>query len=194
MSPFFWSIILLLFGLTILVAEFFVPSSGLLGLLAALSLIGSIVMGFSSSQVMGAVMLGTELVLIPLILAGAVKYWPMTPIGKMMLIPQPDSPDDVLPETEGYRGLERLVGQYGVSKSLMMPGGVISIEGKTYDALSEGNAIDPGERVLVVDVSTQRLIVRREEPEALEEKQVEMPKVEQESVEGTVSPFEDPLV
>lgn len=194
MSPLLWSILLLLFGLTILVTEFFVPSSGLLGLLSALSLIGSIVMGFWSSQVAGMVMMATELVLVPLILVAAVKYWPMTPIGKAMLIPQPDNPDDVLPETEGYRGLEALVGRYGVSKSLMMPGGVISIEGRNYDALSEGNAIDPGECVLVVDVSTQRLIVRREEPEVVEEKQVEMPKAEKEPVEGAASPFEDPLV
>ncbi len=193
MSPFVWSIFLLLLGLCVLVVELFIPSSGLLGLLSALCLIGSIVLGFWTSQLMGTIMLGIELVLVPVALGLAVKYWPYTPIGKLTLIPRPEHPDDVLPETEAYRGLNELVGRYGISKTLMMPGGMISLDGKAYDAVSEGSAIDPGQRVLVVGVSTQRLIVRMEEPgEALPAAE---PKVEKKTApEPQGMPFEDPFV
>ncbi|MGV3606483.1 MAG: NfeD family protein [Planctomycetaceae bacterium] len=195
MNPMVWSIVLLFLGLCILVVELFIPSSGLLGLLSALCLIGAIVLGFSSSQMMGTVMLALELIIVPIALGLAVKYWPHTPIGKMTLIPRPEHPDDVLPETEAYRGLNELVGRYGISKTLMMPGGVISLEGKSYDAVSDGPAIDPGQRVVVVGVSTQRLIVRQEEPELSESISSEpAPEATAPPSSPKTLPFEDPFV
>ena len=46
MDFFTWALILLAFGMVCLVLEFFVPSSGVLGVLCALSLAGAIVLGF----------------------------------------------------------------------------------------------------------------------------------------------------
>jgi hypothetical protein len=42
----------------------------------------------------------------------------------------------------------------------MLPSGLVVIDGKTYDAVSEGKPIEAHETVLVVAVSTQRLVVR----------------------------------
>jgi hypothetical protein len=42
----------------------------------------------------------------------------------------------------------------------MLPGGLVVIDGKTYDAVSEGVPIEPNQPVVVVNVSTQRLVVR----------------------------------
>jgi hypothetical protein len=42
----------------------------------------------------------------------------------------------------------------------MVPSGSVLIDGKTYDAVSEGLPIEPNQPVIVVNVSTQRLIVR----------------------------------
>ena len=42
----------------------------------------------------------------------------------------------------------------------MLPSGMVVIDGKTYDAVSEGVPIEAEQTVLVVGVSTQRLVVR----------------------------------
>jgi membrane-bound ClpP family serine protease len=151
---------LLLLGFIFLVLEFFVPSGGALGTLCALSLLAAIIVGFMAGPWTGAVILAIEAIVVPAALAAAVKWWPETPIGRMILIPLPKSPEEVLPETENYRGLKELVGKRGTARGLMLPSGIVLIDGKPYDAVSEGVTIEAGQSVLVVGVSTQRLVVR----------------------------------
>jgi membrane protein implicated in regulation of membrane protease activity len=102
----------------------------------------------------------TVCLVVPSALIAAVNWWPETPIGRMILIQRPRSSDDVLPETPAYRTLKDLVGRRGLAKGVMLPSGVVVIEGKSYDAVSEGTPIEAGQAILVVSVSTQRLIVR----------------------------------
>jgi hypothetical protein len=42
----------------------------------------------------------------------------------------------------------------------MLPSGLVIIDGKSYDAVSEGVPIEANQTVLVVAISTQRLVVR----------------------------------
>jgi len=155
-----WAILLLLLGLLLLVLEFFVPSGGTLAVICALSLLAAIVAGFLAGPWTGALILLAVCVIVPASAGAAVRWWPDTPIGKLMLIQRPRSSDEVLPETVAYRGLRDLVGRRGQAKGLMLPSGLVLIDGKTYDAVSEGMPIESGEQVIVVHVSTQRLIVR----------------------------------
>src|SRR5438876_4557869 len=155
-----WAFLLLLLGLVFLVLEFFVPSGGALAVLCALSLLAAIIVGFNAGPWTGLVILLTVCVVVPSASAAAVRWWPDTPFGKLILIQRPKSSDEVLPETIAYRGLKGLVGRRGTAKGLMLPSGMVLIDGKTYDAVSEGVAIEGGHAVIVVGVSTQRLIVR----------------------------------
>lgn len=160
MSPLIWSILLLILGLVFLVLEFLVPSGGALGVLCALSFLAAIVVGFIAGPWTGATILLAECLIVPASVSAAVRWWPDTPVGKLMLIQRPRTSDEVLPETVAYRGLKDLVGRRGQSKGLMMPGGSVIIDGKTYDAVSEGQPIDPHQPIIVVGVSTQRLVIR----------------------------------
>lgn len=160
MSFLLWALLLLLLGCVFLLLEFFVPSSGTLGVLAALSFVAAIVLAFLAGPLEGTVTLVAVMIIVPTACILAVNYWPETAIGRMILIKRPESPEEVLPETEAYRGMQHLVGRHGLAKSLMLPGGVVEIDRKSYDAVSEGMAIDPGTRVLVVGISTQRIVVR----------------------------------
>lgn len=160
MSLLLWALLLLFAGCVFLALEFFVPSSGTLGVMAALSFVGAIVLAFMAGPVYGTGTFVAVLIIVPTACILAVKYWPETPIGKLILIQLPASPDEVLPQTEAYLGMQHLVGKHGVTKSLMMPGGVVVIDHKSYDAVSDGMAIEPGTRVLVVAISTQRVVVR----------------------------------
>ena len=167
MSFLLWALVLLFAGCVFLALEFFVPSSGTLGVLAALSFVAAIVLAFMAGPVYGTATFIAVLIIVPTACILAVKYWPETPIGRMILIQRPQSPDEVLPETEAYRGMQHLVGKQGLAKSLMMPGGVVEIDRKSYDAVSDGMAIEQGTRIVVVSISTQRVVVRPDDSPAI---------------------------
>jgi hypothetical protein len=42
----------------------------------------------------------------------------------------------------------------------MLPSGLVLIDGKSYEAVTDGMAIEAGQPIIVVNVSTQRLVVR----------------------------------
>ena len=155
-----WALVLLGLGLIFLVLEFFIPSSGSLAVMCALSLLAAIGIGFASGPWTGLFILLTVCIVVPSALVAAVQWWPETPIGRMILIQRPKSSDDVLPETPAYRTLKDLIGQRGLAKGVMLPSGVVVIAGKSYDAVSEGSPIEAGQSIIVVSVETQRLIVR----------------------------------
>jgi membrane-bound ClpP family serine protease len=155
-----WAVLLLVLGIGCLVLEMFIPSGGLLGVMAALSIVAAIVLAFMSGPLAGLAMTITVTLLIPIMLAAAVKYWPETPLGRLILLRRPQGADEVLPQTEAYRTINALVGKRGVAKSLMLPSGVVLVEGKTYDAVSNGLPIDSGQKIRVIGIDTQRLMVR----------------------------------
>jgi membrane-bound ClpP family serine protease len=152
-----WSILLLLLGLGLIALELFLPSGGVLGILAALAIIGSLVFAFSGGWVAGLSMVVATMVILPLVMAAAVHYWPRTPIGRLLVL-EPGSDDDVLPDEPAYQ-LQELIGKRGVAKTKMLPSGAIVIDGRVYDALSEGMAIAPGQAVRVIAVRTHRVVV-----------------------------------
>src|SRR5262245_37148399 len=116
MTPLTWAILLILLGLVFLVLEFFIPSGGALAVICALSFLAAIIVGFMDGPRTGAVMLLAVCVIVPSATAAAVRWWPDTPIGKLVLIQRPRSSDEVLPETIAYRGLKDLVGRRGRAK------------------------------------------------------------------------------
>lgn len=160
MDPLAWSICLLIAAIALIAVELFVPSGGLLGFLSAVAVLASVIVAFTAGPRTGLLMLVVTIVVVPAVLASAVRWWPHTPIGRLMLVARPEHPDDVLPDTEEYRGLKSLIGKVGKSKSKMLPSGAIVLEGRTYDAVSEGMAIDAGVFVKVVAVKTNRIVVR----------------------------------
>src|SRR5437868_2238897 len=98
MDPLAWAVILLIAGLILVVVEFFVPSSGVLGVSAFACLVFSVVLAFRHSQLTGLLFMGGAVLGAPVMLAMGVKFWPHTPIGRRILINNP-RPEDVLPDT-----------------------------------------------------------------------------------------------
>src|SRR5262245_36205215 len=125
MEPWIWSIVLVAMGIGIVAVEVFIPSGGLLGVLAALCFIGGIGVAFLDSVQTGFIMLGVTSLAIPIVIGIAIQWWPHTPIGRRILIQPPAHPDDVLPDTPEYRNLKLLIGKRGRSTSKMLPGGTV---------------------------------------------------------------------
>ena len=104
MDPLYWSILLLALGVALIVLELFVPSGGILGFLALVSLLAAIWVGYMGSPALGTIVLLITLIVVPVVVGVGLKIWPHTPFGRLILGRGPESPDDVLPETEEYRG------------------------------------------------------------------------------------------
>jgi len=159
MSLLVWSIILLIVGLGLILLEVFVPSSGVLGVLAGLSVVAAIIVAFMQGPYVGLAIVSTTVVALPAVVALALRIWPSTSIGRRILLGVP-KPEELLPDDEVTQRLKSLVGKQGVAQSLMLPSGAIRIDGRTYDATAAGVAIEPGTAVRVVEVHGARIVVR----------------------------------
>lgn len=155
---------LLALGLGLAVMEIFFPSAGILGFLAAAAILGSIVLGFQSDPLVGLTLMIVALFCVPGVIVLGLRIWPRTAIGRRVMLTAPRS-EDVLPDDEQRQLLRSLVGKLGRAKCKMLPGGAVTVEGRTFDAVSEGQSIETGETVRVVQVRSMRLVVRRVEDE-----------------------------
>ncbi len=166
MDPIYWALILMVLGLATIGLELFVPSAGMLGVVAAVLIISSIVTAFFQSTIYGVIMILATCVMLPVFAIAALKIWPNTPIGRRVLIGQVNE-EDVLPVGAHYEGLKKMVGRRGVARTKMLPSGLVVIDGEKFDAVSEGLAIDPGDPIQVVAVRTNKIIVRKLDPAEL---------------------------
>lgn len=159
MSYLIWAALLLLMGLGLVVLEMFIPSGGILGVLSGLSIVGAILLAFFDGPGTGLAFVITTVVAVPIVLAAAVRVWPDTPMGRHILLQVP-SPQEVLPDSPLRRELKSLVGKYGVAKTVMLPSGVVVVDGQSIDAVGQGMAIDAGQRIRVIEVRGTRVVVR----------------------------------
>lgn len=160
MTSLVWILLLLGVGLVLIVLEVFVPSGGVLGLLAVLALGAGVVTAFIEQGVAtGLAVLAGVFVAVPAVLMLAFRWFPATPLGRRVL-PPPPQPEDVLPDAGERRRLRGFVGRGGRSTSDLVPWGSVQIEGESFEAVSEGEPITAGAEVLVVGVQGRALVVR----------------------------------
>lgn len=165
MDPFYLSLILIAAGLGVLCLELFLPSAGLIGVVAACLLIAGIVYAFIHSLAFGTFVLMGTLFSMPLFVMLMVKVWPLTPIGKAIMLNDERTADEVLPESD----FDSLMGQIGVAKTKMLPSGIVEVDGRKLDAVSDGFAIQAGDPVKVISVRENRIHVEPFEGELEDE-------------------------
>ncbi len=154
-----WAILLLVLGTGLALLEVFFPSAGILGFLSVTAVLGAIVMGFYQGPVAGTIILLGALVGLPAMIVLAFKYWPKTAMGKRVLLMAPTS-EEVLPDDPEKERLKGLIGRTGRAKSKLLLSGVITIDGRTVDAVSESMPVEVGQAVRVVQVRGLRVVVR----------------------------------
>lgn len=159
----FWGIGLLAAALLLVILEVFVPSGGLIAIVATCCAIGGVACLFRVSATWGLVGILTLLVLGPLAFGFALRVWPHTPIGRRMLGEKPPGvveAERLAAEKEREQRLA-LVGREGLVLTDLRPVGVVEVNGKRYDALSEESLIRAGSRIRVTVAEPNQLRVRR---------------------------------
>lgn len=160
-----WAVVLVGMAAALFLAEVFVPSGGLLGTAAALSLIGGIVMLFRVDTTLGLVGAIVSVLAIPFALLGALKIWPNTPVGRAITLGSND--DELDPNHDGQapppaptHAPDIAVGTRGEALTELRPVGTCLLDGRRCECLSESGLIPAGTEVSVVSADGMQVKVR----------------------------------
>ncbi|MFT5052878.1 MAG: membrane-bound serine protease (ClpP class) [Chlamydiales bacterium] len=151
--------VILLFGLGLLliVAEVLIPSMGIIGLGAALCILGALGWAFQMDADLGMRLLLAAAVLVPAALMLALKLLPRSPFTKKLMA-RGFSFDDGRAVDRRDTGLE---GAVGVVEATLRPAGTARIDDRRVDVISRGEMIEAGTRVKVVELRGNRVVVER---------------------------------
>ncbi len=165
-----WGSVLLAAALGLLLLELFVPSGGLIGVIAGIAAIGSLVAFFRFDTTLGFAMTGAYIILAPIIIIAMFKLWLHSGIAKRMILggSEPgatDTSEDTSLAAEQQRlqrlaTLKQLIGAEGVSITALRPVGTVRIGDRRLDALAESGAIDADTPIVVTDVYDNQVKVR----------------------------------
>jgi membrane-bound ClpP family serine protease len=159
-----WAFVLFVLGITLAVMEVFFPSAGVLAFLSAAALISAVVMGFQQGVWTGIAVVAAIVGGLPTVLILGFRYWPRTKMGQRILLTPPTS-SEVLPEDPEKQLLKSLIGRTGRAKTKMLLSGIVVVDGRHMDAVSEGMPIEVGQTVRIVQVKGNRVVVRVVEKE-----------------------------
>jgi membrane-bound ClpP family serine protease len=160
MSPLVWILMLIGTGLSLILLEVFVPSGGVLGLLAVVALGAGVVTAFvEQGALLGMGVLAGTFLAVPAVLGAAFRWFPATPLGRRVL-PPPPAAEEVLPDVAERHRLRELVGRAGRTTSDLLPWGSVAVDGVTCDAVSEGGPIGQDVAVEAVAVQGRAVVVR----------------------------------
>ena len=142
----------------LLVAEVFIPSGGLIGILALICLIGGVAIFFNHSILAGWIGIATAIVMIPATVVFAYRIFPKTRFGKAVLLTPPhDLRGSGIPDTDQ---LKSLIGRTGVVHGPLRPVGICDFSGQRVECTAEGGYVDKGKQVKVINVESTRVVVR----------------------------------
>ncbi|MBL0928124.1 MAG: hypothetical protein IBJ11_10820 [Phycisphaerales bacterium] len=163
----FWGTVLLSGAFVLLLIELFVPSGGILGVVAGVLALGGVVAFWQNSWVWGVTALAGSIV------AGAAGFYfafnvmPHTPFGRDLMLG--DDEDELQQKTllEQRRREEEqaLIGAAGRALTDLRPIGQAEIEGARVEVLAVGGTVAAGTPLRVVAVEGNTIKVRPQRAE-----------------------------
>ncbi|MCB9832027.1 MAG: hypothetical protein H6807_06080 [Planctomycetes bacterium] len=156
-------IVLLLVGCALVVAEVMFPSFGILGLLSATAMLIAVLEGFAIGARTGYGVIIAIVFLVPGALWLGFVLLKHTPVGNRLLLAGP-KPEEVRGRGADL-GLATLRGREGRTETPLRPSGVVIIDERQIDAVSDGGFIERGQRVRVRHVEGNRVVVEVIGPE-----------------------------
>ena len=159
-----YAILLLLLGIVLVLMEAFIPSGGILGVLAAIVLVSSLIFAFKESDGVGFAFLGIVVVCVPAVVIFGLKIFPKTPIGRRVILkPAVESPDQRGKAGVSDQDFSQLQGKVGKTITPLRPSGIIEINDERYSAVAEGELIDNDVEIIVVKVEGNSVVVEPRE-------------------------------
>jgi len=154
----FFSIILQLVGVGVIIAEIILPTGGILSI-AALAVFGySLFIVFKEISVtMGFFFVAADLILIPVLVIVGLKLLARSPVTLRKTLSREEG------VTSQSSELERYVGTHGSAVTDLRPAGIVLINGKRVDAVTRGEYLEKETVVVVTSVTGNQIIVRQKD-------------------------------
>ncbi len=149
-------IALFVLGSVLIFFEIFLPG-GILGVAGGLAMMAGAVFAFKdygSSGGLLAVLAGSGLLICSLIIE--FKFLPKTKLGKRLFLSKADSGSSQPPIAE-----EDVVGRECRAETTLAPSGVVLLDGKRYEAFSQGGFVGRGTLLTIKGMDNFRLIVTK---------------------------------
>jgi membrane-bound ClpP family serine protease len=166
-------VLLFLGGFCFLLLEIFViPGFGVFGLGGGLMIIASIVLAsqrfFIPQNDTEFLQLRESMIMLVGATVGIItaaflfrRYLPHAPVFSRLLLSPPEGEDYVkLATRESMVDLRHLVGLRGTAQTQLTPAGKASLDGRLIDVIADGEVIDRGSTIEVVEVRGNRVLVR----------------------------------
>lgn len=157
-----WGLLLLGIAAFLGLMEFFIPSAGIIGIVALVVAIAGVVCLWVYETAWGVTGTLSVLVIAPTATYFGFKILPYTPIGKGLILsdPQPDSPEAARSNASHAQRVA-LIGQEGTAQTDLRPIGVVKIDGQRHDAVAESGYIAKEARIRVISADGIQLKVRQ---------------------------------
>ena len=141
-----------------LVVEIFIPSFGLLTIIALSALYAGGAIFFHYGPVTGWVGIAIAAVLIPIIWVIVYRWFPNSRFGRHITLKGPErQKGDAIPDTNE---LATMPGKTGTVISSLRPVGMCDFDGKRLECVAETGYIEKEKKVIVIKVQGTQLTVR----------------------------------
>jgi membrane-bound ClpP family serine protease len=142
----------------LIIAEVFVPSGGLISIVALACLAGGIILFFNHSTTAGWIGVIIAIIMIPSVLIISYKIFPKTRFGKnATLTPPMREQGDAIPDTAR---LKEMLGAEGIVLTPLRPVGMCDFLGQKVECVAESGYVGKGKKIKVIDVESTQLTVR----------------------------------
>ena len=142
----------------LIVAEVFIPSGGIISILALACLIAGLMIFFQRSFTAGWIGVVIAIVMIPVVLVMSYKMFPKTRFGKSVTLTPPSrQAGDAIPDTDRLKGL---LGSVGLVVTPLRPVGMCDFSGQRVECVAEGGYVEINKSVKVIEVQGTQLTVR----------------------------------
>jgi membrane-bound serine protease (ClpP class) len=144
---------LMITGILLVIAEVFLPGA-VAGVVGTACLLVGVVLAFAQSTVIGVATLATACIVGVAAFYASMKLMPKSSLGKKLFLSK------TAKSWQGYDArLESLQGEYGEAETILHPGGIARIAGQRVDVVTQGAMLDRGQRLQVVEVRGNRVVV-----------------------------------
>ncbi len=161
MKPYLFPVLLQVLGLLVVVAEVFIPSMGILSVIAlgVISYSLYLVSTTISSQVFW-IFLGGDILVLPLVLILGLKILARSPLTLKAELSSKDGVVSASPDQAGH------LDKTGKTITALRPSGAALIDGQRLDVVTDGDYMEAGTTVRVVRIAGNQIIVNRLDTES----------------------------
>jgi membrane-bound serine protease (ClpP class) len=153
--------IIFLFGVVLIALEIFViPGFGVTGISGLIAIIVSLLLAFGWDNLeTGINTVGVSIIIAIFFMILLTIYLPKTKVFRKITLETVHKSEDGF---EAHKKCDKnLIGKLGVAHSILRPCGIVEIDGKRLDVVTEGDFIDKGDSIKVVEVSGMKIIVEK---------------------------------